>query len=86
MYGQLGLGKNKNTAPGALVAEQRPRLVDFKQQIEHITCGLDNTILATRGKLKDINERYCVCLFMRIIRWLYLWYGLECRWPVRSRI
>lgn len=48
MYGQLGLGKNKNTAPGNLIAEDTPRLVDF-QRIEHIACGLDNTILVTGG-------------------------------------
>lgn len=50
MYGQLGLGKNKNTAPGDLIAESEPKLVDFDQSIEHLVCGLDNTILATRGK------------------------------------
>lgn len=55
MYGQLGLGKNKNTAPGTLVAEQKPTRVDFKDKICHITCGLDHTILAT-GMICNISH------------------------------
>ncbi|CAO3702618.1 unnamed protein product [Rhizopus stolonifer] len=49
MYGQLGTGKNKNTRPGQLVAETGMALVDFKENIEHVVCGLDNTILATKN-------------------------------------
>ncbi|KAI8049434.1 regulator of chromosome condensation 1/beta-lactamase-inhibitor protein II [Gilbertella persicaria] len=48
MYGQLGLGKNKNTHPGKLIAEQIPRLVPFKgDKVDHIQCGLDHTIFST---------------------------------------
>ncbi|CAO3610820.1 unnamed protein product [Mucor hiemalis] len=47
MYGQLGLGKNKNTNPGQLVAENSPSLVIGDLHIQHLVCGLDNTILGT---------------------------------------
>jgi hypothetical protein len=47
MYGQLGLGKNKSTTPGTLVAERKPIRVGFGGKIHHITCGLDHTIFAT---------------------------------------
>jgi alpha-tubulin suppressor-like RCC1 family protein len=47
MYGQLGVGKNKSTVPGTLVAEQKPVKVNFESRIQHITCGLDHTIFAT---------------------------------------
>lgn len=49
MYGQLGLGKNKNSSPGTLVAEDEPRQVDFKHRIHDIVCGLDNTVIATKN-------------------------------------
>ncbi|KAI8088523.1 regulator of chromosome condensation 1/beta-lactamase-inhibitor protein II [Thamnidium elegans] len=51
MYGQLGLGKNKNSNPGSLIAESQPTLVNFKEKIESITCGLDNTIFATKKQI-----------------------------------
>lgn len=51
MYGQLGLGKNKNSNPGSLVAENEPKLIDFKEKIEGIVCGLDNTIFATHDQI-----------------------------------
>ncbi|CAO3609475.1 unnamed protein product [Mucor fragilis] len=47
MYGQLGLGKNKNTTPGQFVKEEKPNLVNLPDKITHITSGLDNTIIAT---------------------------------------
>ncbi|KAI8350155.1 regulator of chromosome condensation 1/beta-lactamase-inhibitor protein II [Blakeslea trispora] len=49
MYGQLGLGRNKSTQPGQLVAEQIPRLVSFDKQevIQQIQCGLDSSIFST---------------------------------------
>ncbi|EPB88986.1 hypothetical protein HMPREF1544_04247 [Mucor circinelloides 1006PhL] len=47
MYGQLGIGKNKNTTPGQFMKEEKPKLVDFLDKITHITSGLDNTIFAT---------------------------------------
>lgn len=50
MYGQLGLGKNKSSSPGILVAENKPRLVDFKHRIQDIVCGLDNTVISTENE------------------------------------
>ncbi|RCH87809.1 Williams-Beuren syndrome chromosome region 16 protein [Rhizopus azygosporus] len=47
MYGQLGIGKNKNTVPGELAAESTLQNVKLDGVIEHIVCGLDNTVLAT---------------------------------------
>ncbi|KAI8992662.1 regulator of chromosome condensation 1/beta-lactamase-inhibitor protein II [Pilobolus umbonatus] len=47
MYGQLGLGQHKNTNPGQLLMQDTPRLVDFSPKIEHLACGLDNTVLST---------------------------------------
>ena len=47
MYGQLGLGKNKNTHPGTLVAESTPTLVNFHDTVSHMVCGLDHTIFST---------------------------------------
>lgn len=58
MYGQLGLGENKNTAPGQLVTEKKPTLINLKKNIKHIVCGLDNTILATGSRTKSVNEIY----------------------------
>ncbi|KAI9363626.1 regulator of chromosome condensation 1/beta-lactamase-inhibitor protein II [Pilaira anomala] len=51
MYGQLGLGKNRNSNPGSLIAERQPKLIDFKEKIEGIVCGLDNTIFATQDQI-----------------------------------
>ncbi|KAI8364461.1 regulator of chromosome condensation 1/beta-lactamase-inhibitor protein II [Choanephora cucurbitarum] len=51
MYGQLGLGRNKNTHPGQLIAEQIPRLVSLDKQeiIQQIQCGLDSTLFSTEN-------------------------------------
>lgn len=50
MYGQLGIGKNKKTTPGQLVAESQLRLVNFDKTIKDVACGLDNTVLTTEGR------------------------------------
>ncbi|KAG1504675.1 hypothetical protein G6F52_012162 [Rhizopus delemar] len=49
MYGQLGIGKNKKTTPGQLVAESQLRLVNFDKTIKDVACGLDNTVLTTEA-------------------------------------
>ncbi|CEI97662.1 hypothetical protein RMCBS344292_11792 [Rhizopus microsporus] len=56
MYGQLGIGKNKNTVPGELAAESTLQNVKLDGVIEHIVCGLDNTVLAT-GKIIDHGNK-----------------------------
>lgn len=79
MYGQLGLGKNKNTNPGQLVAEKSPRLVTGDLRINHLVCGLDNTILGTEGRSTRAKSLEIKALTPQdLFRWIYLWYGMEC--------
>ncbi|KAI7865144.1 regulator of chromosome condensation 1/beta-lactamase-inhibitor protein II [Spinellus fusiger] len=48
MYGQLGIGRCKETSPGTLVVEENPVLVNgYKGKITNIACGLDHTVFAT---------------------------------------
>ncbi|KAI7904447.1 regulator of chromosome condensation 1/beta-lactamase-inhibitor protein II [Cokeromyces recurvatus] len=56
MYGQLGLGQNKNTNPGKMMLEREPKVVQQQisgMNIKHIVCGLDHTILATEEENDD---------------------------------
>jgi hypothetical protein len=56
MYGQLGTGKNKNRVPGELAAESTLQKVKLDGVIEHIVCGLDNTVLATSKMIDHSNK------------------------------
>ncbi|CDH51642.1 williams-beuren syndrome chromosomal region 16protein homolog [Lichtheimia corymbifera JMRC:FSU:9682] len=47
MYGQLGVGKSKETHPGTFVIENKPCQVVTRGTVTDIACGLDHTVFAT---------------------------------------
>ncbi|KAI9490967.1 regulator of chromosome condensation 1/beta-lactamase-inhibitor protein II [Zychaea mexicana] len=51
MYGQLGLGKSKETHPGTFVMQTRPQAVETcMMNITDIACGLDHTVFVAEDK------------------------------------